>query len=315
MPSSSFRNSELFILGAGSSVPAELPASQELITRVRDRLTNSYKSEFDRLKLKANEEQKNSINFESIFWELEKEFDTEVAEKKFPLVRLRSVLVEEIKSILWQEGYNERLAYFEKFCKYVAQGITPVVTLNWENTVETAFRHFCPDINLDIGLVREKDRPVFRARFCSENSQSVKIVKVHGSLNLSVQARTFEYFEEENQGPIYFLDGNGPPSPRRNIVLGSNKKPKIEKDQFLTICWNEYKQLLLSGPERINFVGYSFQDDHINSLFESCKSAIESSFITVVNGEGRLNNNAEGLLNGLHVKTVQGTSNYFDSLL
>ncbi|MBX9743753.1 MAG: SIR2 family protein [Chlamydiales bacterium] len=314
MPQDALECNELFILGAGSSVPAQLPTAVELTARVRDRLTDFFKEEFDKLTLKATDEQINSINFESIFWELEKDIDTASGDNKSSLVKLRSVLVEQIRIILWQKSYSERLAYFEKFCKYVAKKISPVITLNWDNTVELAFENFCPETKLDLGLLKEKHRPVYRAVFSSENINTVKLVKLHGSLNLSNEARTFEYLEEENKGPIYFLDGNGPPSPSRNIVLGSNKLQKIEKDHFLRTCLNEYKQLL-SGVEKITFIGYSFHDEHINNALANWKNDKNGkALITVVNGEGKLNDKAKQLLNGLDVVTFQGTISYFESL-
>lgn len=311
-------NRELFILGAGSSVPAGLLTAFGLTKEIEQQLSADPRDvailqEFRRLRKEAGEVENGSVNIESIYFKLEEEIAAKGSDNLRMLQLLRATIIKLLRVNLSLED-ESRIEYLKPLCEYVLKTNIPIITLNWDNTVELAFRNYYPERNIDLGLISLSDDR-FKAGFLS-TGDDVKLIKVHGSLNLSSEA--CEYNNLRDEGPFYYREEAGGPPFQRNIILGGRKISKINQDKFLTTCMNEFKRLL-KNSETIHIVGYSFGDKHINKLLKAWKRDAKNRsdlIVKVVKGTNKgLSNIASKTLWGLKKEEKIGAKEYFSELV
>ena len=200
-------------------------------------------------------------------WQLAKEFTEGVLALMDinPLDRvyeslMRRMLVE-IRALLSIED-EERFDYLSPL--FGLPGVVRIATLNYDLGVEAAAgRH---RVRIDRGIEQWSGGFEWNWR----NRSRVRLLKLHGSLDWSITepARTPGDAHFANRSPIVTLGGeawdvHGWGGPQPGVVFGNREKLRTD-GPFLAMLF-EFSKWLRSTDHLI-VVGYSFGDDHINTL-------------------------------------------------
>ena len=200
-----------------------------------------------------------------------------------------------VDDLLWVRMNREELySRYQVYTDFLAREDIQanIYTLNHDLLVETLLEHW--GIDYDDGFSAENKRlvndegnglPVFNGEF----DQRIKLLKLHGSIDLY----QYRYIRDDNRhkGYDYFktldfnakhkandLGENGQviqnftPQIIPRFITGQNKLEIIQEDKMYNQLYSLFEENL-KHADRLVIVGYSFADEHINTVL---KSALEN---------------------------------------
>lgn len=278
-----FKKDEIvFLLGAGASVDAGIPASQQMIGKLQDLLTDDadwqgYASLYNYLKsaiiyghgLRGIFDPKR-FNIEDLVGTLDDLLKgdehplfpfigswapklPEVAGSSLAkLSELRQRIVKELRDSWVQLTYDRDASYFGGIARFQQEYQHPlrVFTLNYDLCVEKG----CRDAKVERGF---GDGSTWDWRVYDEIEDSsmpdILLYKLHGSID----------WTRDNTGNLIYRDA--PIAPKDlEIIFGTTYKLQYV-DPFLYFAY-ELRRWTITSGRLIVTVGYSFSDEHINGI-------------------------------------------------
>ena len=180
------------------------------------------------------------------------------------------------------EAYRPFINYIQKY-----ESVN-IFSLNHDRVFECLFRlfgvNYCDGFSTSNSNIQYQDKPLlsFQNDF---NSSRVKLVKLHGSIDMylyehctedgSTSTRTGEYTHfkpmgyQEKHYALRVIPETGEVIQHRSFdiipkfITGKNKKAFIAADYMYSKMFNLYKQRMDSGDDLL-IVGYSYGDSHMN---------------------------------------------------
>jgi len=296
-------NDILILLGAGCSMDADIPASRQMIHRLETLISEElyrYKKLYDYLKSSAYYSDGISGNFKD-------NFDIE------RLVNILAELEKKENSLLypfigsWNPRLLEIAGYdFEvimEFKKKILNQLVSWVSLKdvRESEYYERFFHFQAEYNyplrvftLNYDLCFEKNRPAEKElergfnpdtrvwewkRFMRPNTEepSIYLYKIHGSI---------DWERDKERGELREIDGD---FVHPDLIFGTDYKMQYI-DPYLFSAYEFRKYALESRV--ILVIGYSFRDDHINSImFQALKLKPEIKIVVVATNTEEIKEN------------------------
>lgn len=203
-----------------------------------------------------------------------------------------------VEDLLWLRKDREKIySLYKPYVDFFSatECRVDIFTLNHDLLLETIFEHF--GLAFKDGFTNEEsplsnengvDLPVFSNNFGS----GINLIKLHGSIDTykyqyflqHEQRKDFEYFKTldywEKQMAVY-RDSQGAilqnvtPDVTPQFITGQNKLMTITSDKMYRSLYSRFENSMKS-TERLIIVGYSFCDEHINSVIkESLGTLIE----------------------------------------
>lgn len=274
----------IFLLGAGASRDAGLKTSDEM-TEELERLLEGGWSKYKRLynAVKAGilygyalkgipQTNVNIEEFVNVLTELSQCKDhtifpfiaswnmelMETAGEGFDrIIEFRSAIVKELVE-KWVKLEDSGCAYYYRMLQYFANDLGSnlrVFSLNYDMCVEQG----CTPDSVFTGFVREGDRKgrIWNDRMMSQDdlvSSPVRLYKLHGSVDW------------RNEGGVLVSYDSPKPCDNANdyqLIFGTRNKMRYTEPYLYLL--SEFRRATFAA-KLIVCVGYSFQDDHINSI-------------------------------------------------
>lgn len=287
----------VFLLGAGASVDANIPASCGMIEKLENLLSSNeawrsfaplyhfIKSAViyaDGIKGKFDNSNLNIERLVNTLDELLKSDEhplfpfigawtpklPEVTGNDFKKIRdFRKMIVEELSHQWVRLEYDEYASYFSGLSRFQKEYNYPlrVFTLNYDLCVEKA----CLDCGVERGFGDEKnwDWRIFDNE--DQIERNILLYKLHGSIDWMLNER----------GVLTYKDSNIQ-SDKLAIIFGTTYKLQYI-DPFLFFAY-EFRKWTLSESKIIVCVGYGFGDEHINGIIAQALNRDASRRLLVV---------------------------------
>ncbi|WP_136513639.1 SIR2 family protein [Geomonas edaphica] len=291
-----FRKDEvIFLLGAGASVDAGIPASCGMISKLEtllktpswkgfESLYNFVKSAIiygDGIKGKFEYGNFNIERLVNTLDELRKSDEhplfpfigswnpklPEVTDNTFEkLGAFRTKIVEELSQQWVHSEYDEHSQYFEGLSRFQKRYNHPlrVFTLNYDLCVEKS----CKESGVERGFGDDKywDWKIYENEAQLENN--IFLYKLHGSIDWI-----------RDGGKLTYKD-KGIPSEQIEIIFGTTYKLQYI-DPFLFFAY-EFRKRLMTEVQLLICVGYGFADEHINGIISQALNGDHSRKMLVI---------------------------------
>lgn len=292
-----FRKDEvIFLLGAGASVDAGIPASCGMISKLEDLLKTPSWKEFaplynfvksaiiygDGIKGKFEYANFNIERLVNTLDELRKSDEhplfpfigswnpklPEVTENNFEKLGIfRKKIVEELSQQWVHSEYDEHSQYFEGLSNFQKDYQHPlrVFTLNYDLCVEKS----CKQAGVERGFGEDKfwDWKIFENEEKLESN--IFLYKLHGSID----------WIRDDGGKLTYKD-KGIPSEQIEIIFGTTYKLQYI-DPFLFFAY-EFRKRLMTEVQLLICVGYSFADEHINGIISQALNGDHSRKMLII---------------------------------
>lgn len=292
-----FRKDEIiFLLGAGASVDAGIPASCDMINRLEDLLKTEAWKKFaplynfvksaiiyaDGIKGKFEYANFNIERLVNTLDELRKSDEhplfpfigawnpklPEVTENDFGnLGSFRKKIVEELSQQWVHSEYDENSQYYEGLSRFQKeyQHLLRVFTLNYDLCVEKS----CKLSGVERGFGEDKfwDWKIFDNE--AQLESNIFLYKLHGSID----------WTRNKSGKLTYKD-KGIPSDQIEIIFGTTYKLQYI-DPFLFFAY-EFRKRLMTDVQLLICVGYGFADEHINGIIAQALNGDHSRKMLVI---------------------------------
>ncbi|SPD73380.1 conserved hypothetical protein [uncultured Desulfobacterium sp.] len=292
-----FRKDEIiFLLGAGASVDAGIPASCDMINRLEDLLKTEAWKKFaplynfvksaiiyaDGIKGKFEYANFNIERLVNTLDELRKSDEhplfpfigawnpklPEVTENDFGnLGFFRKKIVEELSQQWVHSEYDENSQYYEGLSRFQKeyQHLLRVFTLNYDLCVEKS----CKQSGVERGFGEDKfwDWKIFDNE--AQLESNIFLYKLHGSID----------WTRDKSGKLTYKD-KGIPSDQIEIIFGTTYKLQYI-DPFLFFAY-EFRKRLMTDVQLLICVGYGFADEHINGIIAQALNGDHSRKMLVI---------------------------------
>lgn len=286
----------IFLLGAGASVDAGIPASCGMIKELEDLLKTEtwkeYASLYNFVKsaiiyadgIKGKFEYAN-FNIERLVNTLDELMKSdehplfpfigswnpklpEVTENNFKKLGIfRKKIVEELSQQWVHSEYDEHSKYYEGLSKFQReyQHLLRVFTLNYDLCVEKS----CKQSGVERGFGDDKfwDWKIFDNE--AELESNIFLYKLHGSID----------WTRDKSGKLTYKD-KGIPSDQIEIIFGTTYKLQYI-DPFLFFAY-EFRKRLMTELRLLICVGYGFADEHINGIISQALNSDHSRKMLVI---------------------------------
>lgn len=290
-------NSVIFLLGAGASVDASMPAVAQLTNELKRRLSNQ-RLEFEQV-FELIEKNHPSVNknyehfFEwiSLLLRVNKEPFNKLIHAYIdaPLINamadLASVLGEEVAGLLslhsdkpeYDPRYLSRLGYF-----LPKVGRLKVFTLNYDCCVEDACHTAGIDITTGFDPITKKWHP----SLFETNIRGINLYKLHGSLRWfpvrnNAVAQNRLYLMEFNTEERLLFQANYKEDLCPELVLGPGNK--VQHDDPFRTLYHEFHKSMLKAKMCV-VIGFGYGDPHIRDIIDEAVDM--KTPILNVNSEG-----------------------------
>jgi SIR2-like domain len=308
-------NNIIFLLGAGCSKEAEIPISNEMVTKVQEKLNNEsawkpYTDLYFYLKSSINYSDGIFGNFDNTFniekllivmGQIEKRDKNiiypfigswnirlpEVAGKNFErITELKQLINQELFEWVTPKDLVTKAQYYEGFKRFSNEvGITlRVFSLNYDQ----CFEKVIGEDNVEQGF----DPKTFewqQSNFEGEASKLFKLYKLHGSIN---------WFTDKHTGKL--MHSNHPITQDPKLIFGIDTKLS-SSDPFFYYT-SEFRRWILSNDcKLIVTIGYSYADEYINNLIAQSLINNPSRQVLNVTYLDKSNANIERLKNDLTI--------------
>ncbi len=292
-----FRKDEIiFLLGAGASVDAGIPASCGMIKSLENLLKTEAWKEFaplynfvksaiiyaDGIKGKFEYGNFNIERLVNTLDELRKSDEhplfpfigswnpklPEVTGNNFEKLGIfRKKIVEELSQQWVHSEYDENSQYYEGLSRFQKeyQHLLRVFTLNYDLCVEKS----CKQSGVERGFGEDKswDWKIFDNEAHLESN--IFLYKLHGSID----------WTRDKRGKLTYKD-KGIPSDQIEIIFGTTYKLQYI-DPFLFFAY-EFRKRLMTEVKLLICVGYGFADEHINGIIAQALNGDNSRKMLVV---------------------------------
>lgn len=293
----SFNRDEIvFLLGAGASVDAGIPASCDMIKRLEDLLTKdrSWKRfiqlyNFVKSAIIYADGIKGNFDFSSFnierlvntLDELRKSDEhplfpfigswnpkfSELTDNKFnDLSDFRKSIVEELVGKWMHSEYAEDSDYYTKLSEFqkLYQHPLRIFSLNYDLCVEKS----CHDlVERGFGSGKHWDWKIFDNE--EQIEKSIFLYKLHGSI---------DWIRDDN-GQLDYKDSGIPPD-KAEIIFGTTYKLQYI-DPFLFFAY-EFRKRLMTDARLLICVGYGFADEHINGIITQALNGQQTRKMLVI---------------------------------
>lgn len=292
-----FRKDEvIFLLGAGASVDAGIPASCGMINKLEALLKtpswegfatlyNFVKSAIiyaDGIKGKFEYANFNIERLVNTLDELRKSDEHPLFpfigswNPKLPEVTgnnsdklgiFRKKIVEELSQQWVHSEYDEHSQYYEGLSRFQKeyQHLLRVFTLNYDLCVEKS----CKQSGVERGFGEDKfwDWKIFENE--AQLDSNIFLYKLHGSID----------WTRDERGKLTYKD-KGIPSDQIEIIFGTTYKLQYI-DPFLFFAY-EFRKRLMTEVQLLICVGYGFADEHINGIIAQALNGDHSRKMLVI---------------------------------
>jgi len=270
----------IFLLGAGASVDAGIPASYKMVEELEKKLVNDKEKDWKKFKslyylVKSGVEFSYGVqgkdpifNIEvlvNILNELEKKElhplypfigswgirFTEVVENNFEIIsEFRNKIVEQLKKWVIPKDLTSSIYFkcFEKFKKEEIQFPIRIFTLNYDKLIEENLKDL---LSIERGFDPETREWNYKLFSPIEEEPDLYLYKLHGSID----------WEREKHTQIVKETDNIPNEPE--LIFGVQSKVQYV-DPYLFL-FSEFRHYSLQA-KLIVAIGYSFSDEHINGI-------------------------------------------------
>ena len=298
----SFKDNEiLFLLGAGASIDAGIPASKEMISKIESLIKEDddwkrFESLYHYIKsailysegIKGRHDPDN-YNIEKLVNTLDEILKSdehplypfigswapklpEVAGANLVLVKtFRKEIVRRLRDEWIQLRLNENADYYKAFLDFQAEygHRLHIFSLNYDLCIEIA----CTKAKVERGFGdgTSWDWRIFESE--PENQKDLFLYKLHGSI---------DWFRNDN-GALTYLDGTSHIDMEKlEIIFGTAYKLQY-LDPFLFFTYEFRKRTLIDGRLLIITIGYGFADEHINGIIgQALKSSDQKKLLCII---------------------------------
>ena len=312
-----FKKDEIiFLVGAGASIDAKIPASRGMIEALEellesDSLWKPYASLYYFVKsaivyadgIKGKFDQSN-FNIERLVNTLDELLKSdehplfpfigswtpklpEVSGNDFSQLRaFRKKIVEQLSHHWVQLEYEEDASYFSGLTRFQKEYQYPlrVFTLNYDLCIEKA----CAESGVERGF---GDGKIWDWRIFDNEEhidRNIFLYKLHGSVD----------WTRNDTGYLTYKDGNITPD-KLEIIFGTTYKLQYV-DPFLFFAY-EFRKRTLSDAKLVVCVGYGFADEHINGIIAQSLNGNNGRRLLVVSPTEEKNTEVERIRNSLDV--------------
>jgi hypothetical protein len=273
-------NNIIFLLGAGCSKEADIPISNEMVSRIEKKLLEetdwkSYKDLYNYLRSSIDYSEGifgnfgNAFNIEKLLivmgvieqrdkniiypfigsWNIRL---PEVAGKNFErITELKTLINKELYKWVTPKDLISKASYYEGFVK-VATGVGKTIrvfSLNYDQ----CFEKVIGEDNVEQGF-DPKTYEWQQVNFEEDRGKLFKLYKLHGSIN---------WYTDNHTGKL--MHSNHPIDNNPQLIFGIDTKLR-SNDPFFYYT-SEFRRLLLSPDcKLIVTIGYSYADQYINNL-------------------------------------------------
>jgi hypothetical protein len=213
---------------------------------------------------------------------------------------LRKQLADNLIKYTWIED-KDKVSYLAPLVQSVAGKAIPVVTLNYDNSVE-----LCADslgISRDNGISRWNKTRAFH-KSGGLRPDCVHLIKLHGSVDWQsegsdrLREAPAHEMERAKKFPLDYRRGALSEKPRSAIIFGGKNKLTAEGPFLDLLFW--FRQALQLSNELV-VIGYSFRDDHVNHTILSWLRASDANRLIVIT---RSNSIEHGLFFRSHLRSL-----------
>lgn len=176
---------------------------------------------------------------------------------------LQRVLVESL------QHNADKIAYFQNIIEVAKDNGADIVTLNYDLIAEKSAEAI--GLTYDYGLSKWNREKV--VQFPRSSAKNIRVLKLHGSLNWFSKGDDIEVKEDEKNSRRW---GSIPSM----VFGGSGNKLRID-GPFLQLR-HEFQTRVLAVSTLV-IVGYSFQDEHLNSIIRRWTATRRRAKLIVVN--------------------------------
>jgi hypothetical protein len=200
---------------------------------------------------------------------------------------LRKQLADNLIKYTWIED-KDKVSYLAPLVQSAAGKTIPIVTLNYDNSVE-----LCADslgITHDNGISRWNKTHAFD-EIGGLRPDCVRLIKLHGSIDWqwesSEQLRQApaDEMETAKKFPLDYGRQALSPKSRSAIIFGGKNKLTAEGPFLDLLFW--FRQALQRSNELL-VIGYSFRDDHVNHCILSWLRASNTNRLIVITRSGSI---------------------------
>ncbi|ADB18093.1 hypothetical protein Psta_3429 [Pirellula staleyi DSM 6068] len=282
------RDEIVLLLGAGASVPAQIPASQGMITEIEKLLDSSwadYKSLYFFVKSAIQFSDGIHGRFDTDTFNVEKLVETlddlrrgdehplypfvgawvpklyEVAGSDLKKVTaFREEIVRRLRDDWIQLKYREHAQYFAHLGRFQRELQEPLrlFTLNYDLCVETALSDVSDDSSITFERGFDEQKRWDWRRFEYERGvgpPDIYLYKLHGSI---------DWTRDDNDNLTY-RDAVSQINPEDLAIISGTPAKLQAVDPFLFFAY-ELRKWTLEEARLIVTIGYGFADDHINGI-------------------------------------------------
>jgi hypothetical protein len=208
-------------------------------------------------------------------------FDRRPDGELFQILRMR--LADNLIQHTWIED-KDKVSYLAPLVQSAAGETIPVVTLNYDNSVE-----LCADslrISCDNGISRWNKTRAFHESG-NLRPDCVHLIKLHGSIDWQWERESSDQLreaptremEDAKKLPLDYRRRGLPAKPRSAIIFGGRNKLTAEGPFLDLLFW--FRQTLQLSNELV-VIGYSFRDDHVNHTILSWLRASDTHRLIVI---------------------------------
>jgi len=292
-----FRKDEvIFLLGAGASVDANIPASYGMIEKLEallktDENWKSFVSLYNFVKSAIIYGDGIKGKFENASFNIERLVNTldelrksdehplfpfigswnpklpEVMENNFEkLGNFRKKIVEELSQQWVHLEYDEHAQYFESLSRFQKdyQYLLRIFSLNYDLCVEKS----CKQAGVERGFGEDKFWDWKKFENEDELKSNIFLYKLHGSIDWM-----------RDEGRLTYKDKSIPPE-QIEIIFGTTYKLQYI-DPFLFFAY-EFRKRLMTEVKLLICVGYGFADEHINGIIAQSLNGNRSRKMLVI---------------------------------
>lgn len=162
---------------------------------------------------------------------------------------------------------NQRTAYFQDIVKIAKEFGGDIATLNYDLIAEDSAES--SGFSYDYGLNKWNDQKI--VEFQRSSPKSIRIMKLHGSINWYGADDDIQIKEPEPNGW-----GRVP-----NLVFGGSSSKLRINGPFLQLR-HEFQNRLYDANALV-VIGYSFQDEHLNSIIRRWVSTRKNTKFIIIN--------------------------------
>jgi NAD-dependent SIR2 family protein deacetylase len=168
-----------------------------------------------------------------------------------------NAMIQQLIEMVWLTD-SEKIHYLIPLIKYCKKTSAPIVTLNYDNSIELASHTLGIEVDTGFDMWSKSGEFAFR-----ENN--IPLIKLHGSIDWALYEGRIE---KDKPLPYQMIKKVDPNSKNHEaihpaIIFGGKNK-LTAKGPFLSLL--QSFELQLAHSDVLTVIGYSFRDEHVNEF-------------------------------------------------